>query len=100
MIARDNAHPSMLNDQARRLLLHQGAIAGRRGQVADQEFAVGDRVIARRNDLYRDVDNGTLGRVERIDRRPATMTIVTDSGEERGSSTPATSQTTWSTPTR
>ena len=28
--------------------------------IADQEFAVGDRVIARRNDRYRDIDNGSI----------------------------------------
>jgi ATP-dependent exoDNAse (exonuclease V) alpha subunit len=83
MIARDNATRSMLNEQARLLLQEQGAIAARGVSVADHEFAVGDRVIARRNDRYRDVDNGTLGRVESIDEQTGTMTVVTDSDERR-----------------
>ena len=51
--------------------------------IAGQEFAAGDRVIARRNDRYRDVDNGTLGRVETIDEQTGAMTVVTDSDERR-----------------
>ena len=83
MIARDNATRVMLNDQARLLLQEQGAIAARGVMVAGQEFAAGDRVIARRNDRYRDVDNGTLGRVETIDEHTGAMTVVTDSDERR-----------------
>ena len=83
MIARDNATRVMLNDRARLLLQRQGAIAGRGVMFAGQEFAAGDRVIARRNDRYRDIDNGTLGRVEAINEQTGTMTVVTDSGERR-----------------
>ena len=83
MIARDNATRAMLNDRARLLLQRRGAIAARGVMIAGQEFAIGDRVIARRNDRYRDVDNGTLGRVENIDEQSGTMTVVTDSDERR-----------------
>lgn len=83
MIARDNATRVMLNEQARLILQSQGAIAARGLMVAHQEFAVGDRVIARRNDRFRDIDNGTLGRVESIDRHTGAMTVVTDSDERR-----------------
>ena len=83
MIARDNATRVMLNEQARVVLQNLGALAARGVMVADQEFAVGDRVITRRNDRYRDVDNGTLGRVESIDRHTGAMTVVTDSDERR-----------------
>jgi ATP-dependent exoDNAse (exonuclease V) alpha subunit len=83
MIARDNATRVMLNEQARLVLQNQGTLAARGVMVADEEFAAGDRVIARRNDRYRDVDNGTLGRVESIDRHTGAMTVVTDSDERR-----------------
>ena len=83
MIARDNATRIMLNAQARLVLRSQGALAARGVMVANQEFAVGDRVIARRNDRYRDVDNGTLGRVESIDEHTGAMAVVTDSDERR-----------------
>ena len=63
MIARDNATRAMLNERARRLLVQERARCRRTSWIADHEFAVGDRVIARRNDRYRDVDNGTLGRI-------------------------------------
>jgi conjugative relaxase-like TrwC/TraI family protein len=83
MIARDNATRSMLNERAQLLLAQQGAIADRGVLIGGQEFAIGDRVIARRNDRYRDVDNGTLRRVEGLDERTGAMTIHTDSGERR-----------------
>ena len=83
MIARDNATRVMLNEQARLFCRVRAPSLPRGVRVADQEFAVGDRVIARRNDRYRDVDNGTLGRVESIDGDTGAMTVVTDSGERR-----------------
>src|SRR5205807_8763497 len=36
-----------------------------------------------RNDRYRDIDNGTLGRVTEIDRRTGALTVITDSGDHR-----------------
>jgi ATP-dependent exoDNAse (exonuclease V) alpha subunit len=83
MIARDNVSRALLNDQARRILVQEGAIAGDGVTIVDHEFAVGGRVIARRNDRYRGVDNSTLGQVAAIDRRTGAMTIVTHSGEQR-----------------
>jgi conjugative relaxase-like TrwC/TraI family protein len=83
MIARDNATREMLNDCARALLIRDGTLAAAGVTVASQEFRVGDRVIARRNDRHRDIDNGTLGQVEEIDRRTGAMTVITDSGERR-----------------
>jgi hypothetical protein len=83
MIARDNAAREMLNDRARRLLLRQGALAGDGVVIADREYRVGDRVIARRNDRHRDIDNGTLGRVAAIDSRTGELTVITDAGQRR-----------------
>jgi conjugative relaxase-like TrwC/TraI family protein len=83
MIARDNASRAMLNERARRVLVQEGTLDADGVTIVDEEFAVGDRVIARRNDRYRDVDNGTLGQITAIDRRTGAMTIITDSGDER-----------------
>jgi ATP-dependent exoDNAse (exonuclease V) alpha subunit len=61
MIARYNATREVLNDHARELLSRDRTLADERVMIADREFRVGDRVIARRNDRHRDIDNGTLG---------------------------------------
>jgi ATP-dependent exoDNAse (exonuclease V) alpha subunit len=83
MIARDNGTRAMLNDAARELLVKDGALRGNGVVVADQEFRVGDRVIARRNDRYRDVDNGTLARIADIDSRTGAFKMQTDAGDRR-----------------
>jgi hypothetical protein len=44
---------------------------------------VGERVIARRNDRFRDVDNGTRGSVVAVDQRARSITVETDAGELR-----------------
>jgi conjugative relaxase-like TrwC/TraI family protein len=83
MIARDNATREILNDHARRLLSRDRTLADERVTIADREFRVGDRVIARRNDRYRDIDNGTLGSVAAIDRDTGELMIITDAGQRR-----------------
>jgi conjugative relaxase-like TrwC/TraI family protein len=83
MIARDNITRSILNDHARQALMREGTITGDAVTIAGTEFRVGDRVIARRNDRHRDVDNGTLGSVTEVERRTGTVTVLTDRGDER-----------------
>jgi conjugative relaxase-like TrwC/TraI family protein len=83
MIARDNATREVLNDRARELLISDGTLASDGVTIADQEFRLGDRVIARRNDRYRDIDNGTLGRVAAINQRTGDVTVITDGGQRR-----------------
>jgi conjugative relaxase-like TrwC/TraI family protein len=83
MIARDNATRAMLNAMARNLLVRDGVIPADGVTIADQEFRVGDRVIARRNDRYRDVDNGTLATIADLDRRTGGLTVITDAGDHR-----------------
>ncbi len=83
MIARDNATREMLNDRARQLLVRGGVLVGGGVDVAGQEFRVGDRVVARRNDRYRDVDNGTLATVTDIDQRAGALNVRTDAGDDR-----------------
>jgi conjugative relaxase-like TrwC/TraI family protein len=80
MIARDNETRALLNEHARELLAYEGAIAAAGVTIANQEFCVGDRVIARRNDRRRDVDNGTLATIDDIDRLTGALTVITDSG--------------------
>jgi ATP-dependent exoDNAse (exonuclease V) alpha subunit len=83
MIARDNVTRTMLNDRAREQLIKEGMLSTDGVDIADQEFRIGDRVIARRNDRYRDVDNGTLATITEVDRRTGALTVSTDSGAER-----------------
>jgi AAA domain len=83
IIARDNVTRVMLNQRARQLLVQEGIVSDDGVVIADQTFAPGDRVIARRNDRYRDVDNGTLGRVTEVDHGTGAVTMATDSGERR-----------------
>ena len=83
MIARDNATRAMLNHRARGLLVRDGVLVGEGLAIADHEFRVGDRVIARRNDRHRDVDNGTLATVTEIDIRTGALKVRTDAGNDR-----------------
>ena len=52
-------------------------------QIAGREFVVGDRVIARRNDRLRDVDNGMRGTVVAVDPDAASVTLEADAGGRR-----------------
>jgi hypothetical protein len=83
MIARDNATRTVLNEHARKLLAQVGQLAGPGAEIADQEFRIGDRVIARRNDRYRDIDNGTLATITQIHHHTGTLGLTTDAGHER-----------------
>jgi conjugative relaxase-like TrwC/TraI family protein len=60
MIARDNTTRGALNEQARQLLIDAGKLSTEGVIIANQEFRVGDRVIARRNDRDRDIDRPPL----------------------------------------
>jgi conjugative relaxase-like TrwC/TraI family protein len=83
MIARDNTTRAKLNQQARELLAQDGTIASDGITLAEHEFGVGDRLIARRNDRYRDIDNGTRGHVAAIDHPSGALTVITDTGDQR-----------------
>ena len=75
LIARDNDTRRGLNDRARALVRHDGALGTDRSYGSVQ-IAVGDRVICRRNDRRADVDNGTRGTVRAADE--AGVVIETD----------------------
>ena len=59
------------------------ALAALHDAVGGLEVAVGDRVIARRNDRDLDIDNGTRGTVREVDPEQRAVTIETDTGELR-----------------
>jgi hypothetical protein len=82
MIVRDNQTRAWLNDEARAWRQARGEL-GERIEAGELEVAVGDRVIARRNDRELDVDNGTRGTVRAVDRDAKAITIETDAGEFR-----------------
>ena len=90
LIARDNARRARLNALARAELQRDGRL-GESVHVAGQEFAVGDRVIARRNDRLREVDNGMRGTVVAVDPTEKDILVRTDTGAGSAPSTPPTS---------
>ena len=79
LIARDNDRRERLNALVRAELRRDGRL-GESVHVAGQEFAVGDRVIARRNDRRRAVDNGTRGTVIAVDPTEKDILVRTDAG--------------------
>ena len=82
LIARDNDRRERLNALVRAALRRDGRL-GESVHVAGHEFAVGDRVIARRNDRARAVDNGTRGTVIAVDPTEKDILVRTDTGAQR-----------------
>ena len=82
LIARDNNRRERLNALVRAELARDGRL-GETVHIAGHEFAVGDRVIARRNDRLRAVDNGTRGTVIAVDRVNQDVVVHTDAGAQR-----------------
>ena len=82
MIARDNVTRARLNHEAR-VWRESRSELGERIELGKFEVAVGDRVIARRNDRESDVDNGTRGTVRAVDLERLGVTIQTDDGDLR-----------------
>ncbi len=81
LIARDNQRRERLNALVRAELRRDGRL-GEGVHVAGTEFAVGDRVIARRNDRRRGVDNGTRGTVIAVDPVEKEILVGTDAGAD------------------
>jgi conjugative relaxase-like TrwC/TraI family protein len=81
LICRDNQRRDRLNDAARTLLVERGEL-GEAVEIAGREWAVGDRVIARRNDRGRDLDNGMRGTVVDVNEDRG-LTVRIDAGENR-----------------
>jgi conjugative relaxase-like TrwC/TraI family protein len=82
LIVRDNQRRERLNALIRAELKQDGRL-GESIHVGGCEFAVGDRVVARRNDRERAVDNGTRGTVVAIDPTEKDVFVRTDAGAQR-----------------
>jgi ATP-dependent exoDNAse (exonuclease V) alpha subunit len=62
--------PGRLDGEARRMV------------AEGREWAIGDRLLCRRNDYRLDVRNGTRGLVTGLDEREGALTVWTDDGRE------------------
>ncbi len=82
LIVRDNQRRERLNTFIRAELKRDGRL-GESIHIAGRDFAVGDRVVARRNDRERAVDNGTRGTVIAVDPTEKDVLVRTDGGAQR-----------------
>ena len=82
LIVRDNQRRDRLNALIRAELVRDGRLCDSI-QIAGSEFAVGDRVVARRNDRERAVDNGMRGTVIAVDPTEKDVVVRTDGGAQR-----------------
>lgn len=77
MIVRRNELRGRLNELARERMREEGRL-GEEVEVGGRAFAVGDRVIARRNDAGHDVDNGMRGTVREVGLDSGELVVETD----------------------
>ena len=82
LIVRDNQRRERLNARVRAELERDGWL-GESIHIGGYEFAVGDRVVARRNDRERAVDNGMRGTVIAVDPTEKDVLVHTDAGAQR-----------------
>ncbi|MEA2359857.1 MAG: hypothetical protein QOI62_3117 [Solirubrobacteraceae bacterium] len=82
LIVRDNQRRARLNALIRTELQRDGRL-GESIHIGGYEFAVGDRVVARRNDRERAVDNGMRGTVIAVDPTEKDVVVRTDAGAQR-----------------
>ncbi len=84
MIALRRADVAELNAAARALMGAEGRLGTERLAIAGREFAVGDRIVCRRNAERLGVRNGTRGTIADVDASERTLTVATDRGERVG----------------
>ena len=82
LIVRDNQRRERLNALIHAELRRDGRL-GESIHIAGCEFAVGDRVVARRNDRERAVENGMRGTVIAVDPNEKDLVVRTDAGAPR-----------------
>ena len=84
ILAHDRRDVAELNKLARDVRDYEGLLGKPRLTAYGREWAVGDRMLCRRNDYRSDVDvrNGTRATVTRVDRVRSTVTIHTDDGRD------------------
>lgn len=81
MLASRRAPVDALNRLARQQLRDHGLLGPDQLHAGGRDFAVGDTVIAGRNDYRRRVLNGTRGTVTRVDPKARSVTVDTDGGD-------------------
>ncbi|MGE0027250.1 MAG: MobF family relaxase [Thermoleophilia bacterium] len=82
IIAHDRREVRLLNEMARAELHRAGRLSDRRLVAEGREWAIGDRLLCRRNDYRLDVRNGTRGLVIGLDEREQALILWTDDGRE------------------
>ena len=82
LIVRDNQRRERLNALIRAELRRDGRL-GESIDIGGDEFAIGDRVVARRNDRERAVVNGMRGTVIAVDPTEKDVLVRTDGGAQR-----------------
>ncbi len=82
LIVRDNERRERLNALIRGELKRDGRL-GESVHIGGCDFAVGDRVVARRNDRERAVDNGMRGTVIAVDPTEKEILVRNDAGAQR-----------------
>ncbi|MCU1498519.1 MAG: Ti-type conjugative transfer relaxase TraA [Acidimicrobiales bacterium] len=82
MLAARHRDITDLNDRARELMRSAGRLGEREVEVGERCFAVGDEVLALRNDYRLDLVNGTRGTVEAIDERSRSLRVTTTTGRQ------------------
>jgi hypothetical protein len=82
-MARENSTREQLNSTARARLLADGLLADIGVRIGGRDWAVGDRVIARRNDRRIDIDNSTTATITSLSADGASVVVRTDTGQER-----------------
>jgi Mrp family chromosome partitioning ATPase len=82
LIVRDNQRRARVNALIRAELQRDGRL-GESIHIGGCEFAAGDRVVARRNDRERAVDNGMRGTVIAVDSTEKDVLVHTDGGAQR-----------------
>jgi ATP-dependent exoDNAse (exonuclease V) alpha subunit len=80
MLAAHTRDVSELNRLAREQLQERGRLKADRVRTGDRRFAVGDEIIATRNDYDLGVLNGTRGTITNIDTSTDRITAHTDRG--------------------
>ncbi|MGE3138158.1 MAG: MobF family relaxase [Thermoleophilia bacterium] len=82
MLAHDRRDVAELNRLAREWRESWGGISDRRIVAGGTEWAVGDRIVCRRNDYGVGVRNGTRGTVIAMDHDGRHLDLLTDQGEQ------------------
>lgn len=82
MLALRRSDVADLNERAREYMRASGRLGDVELDAGGSTFAVGDRVVAQRNDRRLGITNGTLATVSAVDVDDRSLTARTDRGEE------------------